>query len=133
MQVTGSVPTQVPFWQTSIRVQALVSLHPAPSGLDRRASGRTALLLERLNIALVNQPARTTPEVLGRIDGPEHVDETHVWQMPQGGIDPGEDPWPAALRELNRRWRGIDRATDVLSFPYEEMRRWRTAAALSLE
>jgi putative (di)nucleoside polyphosphate hydrolase len=35
-----------------------------------------------------------------RIDGPEHVDELHVWQMPQGGIDPGEDPWPAALREL---------------------------------
>jgi putative (di)nucleoside polyphosphate hydrolase len=35
-----------------------------------------------------------------RIDGPEHVDEVHVWQMPQGGIDPGEDPWPAALREL---------------------------------
>ena len=27
-----------------------------------------------------------------RIDGPEHVDSTHVWQMPQGGIDPGEDP-----------------------------------------
>ena len=35
-----------------------------------------------------------------RIDGPEHVDLTHAWQMPQGGIDPGEDPWPAALREL---------------------------------
>jgi putative (di)nucleoside polyphosphate hydrolase len=35
-----------------------------------------------------------------RIDGPEHVDETHAWQMPQGGIDPGEEPWPAALREL---------------------------------
>jgi putative (di)nucleoside polyphosphate hydrolase len=35
-----------------------------------------------------------------RIDGPEHVDETHVWQMPQGGVDKGEDPWPAALREL---------------------------------
>src|SRR6516162_1714144 len=35
-----------------------------------------------------------------RIDGPEHVDNTHVWQMPQGGIDRGEDPWPAALREL---------------------------------
>jgi putative (di)nucleoside polyphosphate hydrolase len=35
-----------------------------------------------------------------RIGGPEHVDNTHVWQMPQGGIDPGEDPWPAALREL---------------------------------
>ena len=35
-----------------------------------------------------------------RTDGPEHVDETHVWQMPQGGVDQKEDPWPAALREL---------------------------------
>ena len=35
-----------------------------------------------------------------RIGGPEHIDATHVWQMPQGGIDPGEDAWPAALREL---------------------------------
>lgn len=35
-----------------------------------------------------------------RIDGPEHVDAEHAWQLPQGGIDPGEDPWPAALREL---------------------------------
>jgi putative (di)nucleoside polyphosphate hydrolase len=35
-----------------------------------------------------------------RIDGPEHVDLTHAWQMPQGGIDAGEQPWPAALREL---------------------------------
>lgn len=23
-----------------------------------------------------------------------------AWQMPQGGIDPGEDPWEAAKREL---------------------------------
>ena len=35
-----------------------------------------------------------------RSDGPEHVDATHDWQMPQGGIDEGEDPYPAALREL---------------------------------
>jgi putative (di)nucleoside polyphosphate hydrolase len=35
-----------------------------------------------------------------RTDGPEHVDDTHVWQMPQGGVDANEDPWPAALREL---------------------------------
>lgn len=35
-----------------------------------------------------------------RSEGPEQIDETHVWQMPQGGIDPNEDPWPAALREL---------------------------------
>src|SRR5512136_2383623 len=26
----------------------------------------------------------------------------------------------ARLRELNRRWRGLDRATDVLSFGYDE-------------
>ena len=35
-----------------------------------------------------------------RLDGPEHIDATHVWQMPQGGIDEGEEPYPAALREL---------------------------------
>jgi putative (di)nucleoside polyphosphate hydrolase len=35
-----------------------------------------------------------------RIDGPEHTDLTHAWQMPQGGVDPGEDTWAAALREL---------------------------------
>ena len=35
-----------------------------------------------------------------RAGGPEHVDRTHVWQMPQGGIDEGEDPYKAALREL---------------------------------
>ena len=35
-----------------------------------------------------------------RFNGPEHVDLTHVWQMPQGGLDPGEDPFKAALREL---------------------------------
>ncbi len=32
--------------------------------------------------------------------GPEHVDDRHSWQMPQGGIDQGEDPYTAALREL---------------------------------
>jgi putative (di)nucleoside polyphosphate hydrolase len=35
-----------------------------------------------------------------RAGGPEHVDATHVWQMPQGGIDNNEDPYQAALREL---------------------------------
>jgi putative (di)nucleoside polyphosphate hydrolase len=35
-----------------------------------------------------------------RLDGPEHVDMTHVWQMPQGGLDPGEDPYECGLREL---------------------------------
>jgi putative (di)nucleoside polyphosphate hydrolase len=26
--------------------------------------------------------------------------KVEAWQMPQGGIDPGEDPWAAAQREL---------------------------------
>ena len=30
-----------------------------------------------------------------RVDNPEAA-----WQMPQGGIDEGEDPWATALREL---------------------------------
>ncbi|MBZ0139981.1 MAG: RNA pyrophosphohydrolase [Pseudorhodoplanes sp.] len=48
------------------------------------------MLLNRNGLAFIGR----------RKDGPEHVDEVHVWQMPQGGIDEGEDPWPAALREL---------------------------------
>ena len=32
--------------------------------------------------------------------GPEHVADGRAWQMPQGGIDPGEAPHAAALREL---------------------------------
>ena len=35
-----------------------------------------------------------------RASGPEHVDMTYSWQLPQGGIDKGEDPYEAALREL---------------------------------
>jgi putative (di)nucleoside polyphosphate hydrolase len=35
-----------------------------------------------------------------RSNGPEHVDATHSWQMPQGGVDEGEDTYDAALREL---------------------------------
>jgi putative (di)nucleoside polyphosphate hydrolase len=35
-----------------------------------------------------------------RSNGPEHVDATHAWQMPQGGVDKDEHPYKAALREL---------------------------------
>lgn len=48
------------------------------------------MLLNRKGLAFIGR----------RKDGPEHIDEVHVWQMPQGGIDEGEDAWPAALREL---------------------------------
>ncbi len=30
----------------------------------------------------------------------EHVAPGYEWQMPQGGVDPGEEPYAAALREL---------------------------------
>ncbi len=37
----------------------------------------------------------------GRIFAGQRIDsEAPAWQMPQGGVDPGEDPCQAALREL---------------------------------
>jgi putative (di)nucleoside polyphosphate hydrolase len=50
-----------------------------------------------------------------RTQGPEHTDPTHVWQMPQGGIDEGEDPWPAALRELQEETNitSVDRLGEI--------------------
>ena len=38
-----------------------------------------------------------------RAGGIEHVDDSHVWQMPQGGVDPGEDTWDAARASSTRR------------------------------
>lgn len=35
-----------------------------------------------------------------RFSGIENSDPSHQWQMPQGGIDPGEEPRMAAAREL---------------------------------
>jgi putative (di)nucleoside polyphosphate hydrolase len=50
-----------------------------------------------------------------RIEGPEHIDATHVWQMPQGGIDKGEEAWPAALRELREETniRSVERIGEI--------------------
>jgi len=38
-----------------------------------------------------------------------------VWQMPQGGIDDGEDPYPAALRELAEETsiRSVDKLGEI--------------------
>lgn len=55
-----------------------------------------------------------------RIGGPEHVDKTHVWQMPQGGVDPGEDTMAAARRELYEE-------TNIRSVePLDEISDWLT-------
>jgi putative (di)nucleoside polyphosphate hydrolase len=50
-----------------------------------------------------------------RRNGPEHVDAVHAWQMPQGGIDKGEQPWPAALRELREETniRSVDKLAEI--------------------
>ena len=50
-----------------------------------------------------------------RFGGIEHVDATHVWQMPQGGLDPGEDPYRAALRELREETniRSVERLAEA--------------------
>jgi putative (di)nucleoside polyphosphate hydrolase len=50
-----------------------------------------------------------------RVGGPEHVDLSHSWQMPQGGIDAGEEPWPAALRELREETsiRSVERVGEI--------------------
>jgi len=50
-----------------------------------------------------------------RLGGPEHIDLSHAWQLPQGGIDPGEEPWPAALRELREETnvRSVERLGEI--------------------
>jgi putative (di)nucleoside polyphosphate hydrolase len=46
-----------------------------------------------VGVMLVNRDGRVF--VGARIDNPDDA-----WQMPQGGIDDGEEPWAAALREV---------------------------------
>jgi len=50
-----------------------------------------------------------------RASGPEHIDATHVWQMPQGGVDPGEDTWAAARRELREETnvRSVEKLAEI--------------------
>ena len=66
-----------------------------------------------------------------RIDGPEHVDETHVWQMPQGGIAEGEDPYPAALRELYEETniRSVEKLGEIMEWLYYDIPREIVAQA----
>ncbi len=53
-----------------------------------------------VGIALFNRDGRVLIAHRFKDDGPEIVLPGLDWQMPQGGIDPNEDPRPAAEREL---------------------------------
>jgi putative (di)nucleoside polyphosphate hydrolase len=53
-----------------------------------------------VGIALFNAAGRVLIGRRFKHDGPEIILAGHEWQMPQGGIDPNENPRPAAEREL---------------------------------
>src|SRR5918995_6608591 len=53
-----------------------------------------------VGIALFNRAGRVLTARRLRDDGPEIVLPGHEWQMPQGGVDPGQDLVSAARREL---------------------------------
>jgi putative (di)nucleoside polyphosphate hydrolase len=53
-----------------------------------------------VGIALFNARGRVLIARRFKDDGPEIIMPGYEWQMPQGGIDPDEDPRPAAQREL---------------------------------
>jgi putative (di)nucleoside polyphosphate hydrolase len=53
-----------------------------------------------VGIALFNAQGRVFIARRHSDKGPEYRDAAHEWQMPQGGIDEGEDAYKAALREL---------------------------------
>lgn len=53
-----------------------------------------------VGVALFNRHGRVWIGMRSDKDA-EGEGEGHWWQMPQGGLDEGEDPYKAALRELN--------------------------------
>ena len=107
---------EIPYWrpngeQTFIRSESAPSVETHhEGGLEARSRGASALRLPimpdfeslpyRPCVGMMVLNPNGLVFIGRRLNGPEHVDMTHSWQMPQGGVDPGEDPWPAALREL---------------------------------
>ncbi len=53
-----------------------------------------------VGIMLMNRDGLVFVGRRGPEAGEEHVGHGYAWQMPQGGIDAGEAPYDAALREL---------------------------------
>ena len=69
---------------------------------DRDLLGKTGDLPYRpcVGVMLINRDGLVFVGRRKSEAGGEHVADGYAWQMPQGGIDPGETPYEAALREL---------------------------------
>jgi putative (di)nucleoside polyphosphate hydrolase len=74
------------------------------------------LLPYRHNVGAVLFNAHGLVLVARRADLPHLPDLSGAWQLPQGGIDPGEDPRSALMREL-REEIGTDRAEIIGEHP----------------
>ena len=68
-----------------------------------------------VGIALFNADGRVLIGHRFKGDGPEIILPGLDWQMPQGGVDPGEDNWEAAKRELYEETsvRSVERLAEV--------------------
>jgi putative (di)nucleoside polyphosphate hydrolase len=60
-----------------------------------------------------------------RNSGPEHTDTRNDWQMPQGGVDEGEDTYQAALRELYEETniRSVEKLGEIADWLYYDIPR----------
>ena len=70
----------------------------------------------RLNVGAVLFNRRGDVFVARRADQPHAGGAAGAWQLPQGGIDPGENPRDAVLRELEEEI-GTSRATVIGEYP----------------
>jgi probable rRNA maturation factor len=85
-------------------------------------------------IALLSRAAIVTPGLARRLSkATRHIVRSTLWLERRGtgeiAILLADD---AFLRALNRAWRGIDRATDVLSFPYADPAEARVEGDLAI-
>jgi putative (di)nucleoside polyphosphate hydrolase len=65
----------------------------------------------------------------GRVFAGQRIDTPGAWQMPQGGIDPGETPEAAALRELQEET-GVQPRLVTLEAATDDWLRYDLPAAL---